>query len=140
MLIPTRYALAVSASVLVIAGCTAVPSDEREAIPVPPTRTEPAASIEDAAARCGIDGSEGVELNTDGSSLSIDTKGPRESSGADITAVKCVLTTLEVPQDIQSMMKLTTSTAEPRNASWDGRDFSWNYDPETHFRLTINQS
>lgn len=138
MLIPTRYALAVVLIAVVLAGCA--PIREGRNFPVSPTRTEPAVSLTDAAARCGLEGSDGAQLNSAGTSLTIDTKGPRETSGAAMTDVQCVLAALEVPKDIKSMMKLTTSTAEPTDASWGGYGFAWNYDPETHFRITIDQA
>lgn len=56
-----------------------------------------------------------------------------------MTDVQCVLGALEVPKDITSMMKLTTSTAEPTDAEWENLGFAWNYSPENHFRLAIVQ-
>lgn len=140
MLVPTRYALAVTlTAVALLAGC-APAAEQPEASPVPSARAEAAATLTDAAARCGLEGDDGVKLNAEGTNLVIDTKGPRETSGPDVAAVSCVLTALEVPKDIQSMMKFGTSTAEPHDASWGGYGFAWNYDPETHFRITINQT
>ncbi|UKA55108.1 hypothetical protein LFT45_03960 [Arthrobacter sp. FW305-BF8] len=138
MFIPARCtALALTAAATILTGCAATP--ERDLIPVPPTRTEAAAGLKGAAARCGLDGTEGVQLDAAGTSLTIDTKGPDEASGASTADVKCVLDALEVPSGIQSKMTLTTSTAESREAAWEGRNYSWSYDPSSWFRLTVTQ-
>lgn len=139
-----RTFLAALAALFIISGCSStspVPADETSAAPeaVQAPAPVPGGTLENAASVCGLDGVDGVELNASGTTLTIDTKGPKEASGADIAGVSCVLKTLEVPKVIQSMMKLTTSTAEPKDASWAGRDFAWNYDPETHFQITISQ-
>ncbi|MET4144136.1 hypothetical protein [Arthrobacter sp. UYCo732] len=148
MLIPVRYSLTAAAAIaaaLLLGGCsTAAPA------PAPEATTENSASssaipapagadLAGAVTGCGLDGADGVELTAGSTQLSIDTKGPRETSGAAMTDVQCVLSALSVPKDITSMMKLTTSTAEPTSAEWDDLGFAWNYSPEKHFRLAIVQ-
>lgn len=147
MLLSVRYsqtAATAVAAALILSGCsTAAPS------PTPETTTETSASaapapaggsLTEAVSGCGLDGTDGVEMDTAGTNLSIDTKGPRETSGAEISDVRCVLVALEVPKDIQSMMKLTTSTEEPTDAAWGNLGFAWSYSPEDHFRIAIHQS
>lgn len=145
MLIPVRYSLTLAAAALILSGCATaapVPAPETTAAAPAPSSAAPASSGSDlagAVSGCGLDGAEGVELTAGGTKLSIDTKGPRETSGAAMTDVQCVLTALDVPKDIKSMMKLTTSTAEPTDAGWKDLGFAWNYSPEKHFRLAIVQ-
>ncbi|QOT19289.1 hypothetical protein [Paenarthrobacter sp. YJN-5] len=69
----------------------------------------------------------------------IDTKGPGEATGAPVAGVKCVLEALNVPDEIRSRMKLGTAS-EQNSASWEGRDLSWSYNPETWFHLAITDS
>ena len=144
MLNPVRYSQTAAAAVagaLILTGCsTAAPTPAPE--PTAATSSAPApagANLADAVSGCGIDGADGVELTADGTKLSMDTKGPRETTGAAMTDVQCILSALEVPKDIKSMMKLTTSTAEPTDAAWEDLGFAWNYSPENHFRLAIVQ-
>jgi hypothetical protein len=147
MRLPVMYSFTAAtaiAAALILSGCsTTAPT------PAPDPTTEassfaapaPAgANLADAVAGCGLDGADGVELTADKTKLSIDTKGPRETSGAAMTDVQCVLGALEVPKDITSMMKLTTSTAEPTDAEWENLGFAWNYSPENHFLLAIVQA
>ena len=163
MILRPHYAVATAAAALLLTGCSAAAAPdaatEKSAQPEPTSATSaasepsaqssttapspfaaPGATLPDAVSGCGLDGAEGVQLNAAESSLFLDTKGPREASGVTVADVSCVLKALEVPSAIQSKMQLTTSTVEPKNASWAGRDFSWNYDPETHFQLTIDQA
>ncbi|MGX9900898.1 hypothetical protein ACW0JT_15380 [Arthrobacter sp. SA17] len=138
-------AAAAVAAVLILSGCSsAAPGPETE----PTTETSASstaapeatgANLASAVSGCGLDGADGVELTADGTKLSIDTKGPQESSGAALTDVQCVLGALEVPKSITSMMKLTTSTAEPTDAEWEDLGFAWSYSLENHFRLAIVQ-
>jgi hypothetical protein len=143
MLIPVRYALTAVTAALILSGCSTpapAPTPETTAGTPASSSATPSASKADlagAVSGCGLDGTDGVELTADGNKLSIDTKGPRETSGAAMTDVQCVLTALDVPKDIKSMMKLTTSTAEPTDAAWGDLGFAWNYSPEHYFRLAI---
>ncbi|MBT2588276.1 hypothetical protein [Arthrobacter sp. ISL-95] len=145
MLNSVRYSITAVAAALILSGCsTSAPAPTPEPTTETPasSTTAPApagAKLTDAVSGCGLDGAHGVELTADGKKLSIDSKGPRETSGAAMTDVQCVLNALEVPKDIKSMMKLTTSTAEPTDAAWKDLGFAWNYSPENHFRLAIVQ-
>jgi hypothetical protein len=133
------------AAALIVSGCSiAAPTPASDPTTETSSSAAPApapagANLADAVSGCGLDGADGVELTADRTKLSIDTKGPRETSGAAMTDVQCVLGALEVPKDITSMMKLTTSTAEPTDAEWENLGFAWNYSPENHFRLAIVQ-
>jgi hypothetical protein len=148
MLVRPRYPVAAVAVALILTGCsTAATPEATPETSVAPSAAAPSsafaapgATLPDAVSGCGLDGADGVQLNAAETSLFLDTKGPREASGVTVQDVSCVLKALEVPKAITSMMKLTTSTAEATNASWAGRDFSWNYDPETHLQLTIVQA
>ena len=148
MLLRTCYSVAAVAAALILAGCStaAAPEAATETSGQPsttapsPTFAAPGATLPEAVSGCGLAGADGVQLNAAETSLFLDTKGPREATGVEMTDVSCVLKALEVPKAISSTMKLSTNTAEPKNASWAGRDFSWNYDPETHFQLTIDQA
>ncbi|WP_258074107.1 hypothetical protein [Arthrobacter sp. Y81] len=146
MRLPVRYSITTATAVaaaFILSGCsTAAPAPAPEPTTETSSSAAPApagANLADAVSGCGLDGADGVELTADGTKLSIDTKGPRETSGAAMTDVQCVLGALEVPKDITSMMKLTTSTAEPTDAAWEDLGFAWNYSPENHFRLAIVQ-
>ncbi len=149
MLLRTRYSLAATAAALILTGCSTAPAPapateaasepSAEATTTAPSSSfaAPGANLTDAVSGCGLDGADGVQLDAAGTSLTIDTKGPRETTGAEITDVNCVLKALEVPKMITSKMKLSTSSAEETSASWAGRDYNWNYAPETHFQITI---
>jgi hypothetical protein len=148
MLRSVRHFLTTTAAVaaaFVLGGCTAAmpaTAPEPSTASPAPSSVAPApagADLAGAVAGCGLDGADGVELAAGNTKLSIDTKGPREASGAAMTDVQCVLDALAVPKDIQSKMKLTTSTAEPTSAEWQNLGLAWNYTPETHFRLAIVQ-
>lgn len=150
MFLRTRYSLAAVATALILSGCSATPApapsteaaaepsiEASTSSPSSPAVAAPGANLTDAVAGCGIDGTDGVDLDAAGKSLTIDTKGPRETSGAEMKDVSCVLKALEVPKLITSKMKLSTSSAEETSASWAGRDYAWSYTPETHFKITI---
>jgi hypothetical protein len=129
---------------LILSGCsiaTPAPEPETTAETSPSASSAPAASdLPAAVSGCGLDGADGVDLTAAGTKLAIDTKGPKESTGAQMADVQCVLGALEVPDDVRSMMKLTTSTTEPTDAGWRDLGFAWNYSPEDHFRLVIVQA
>lgn len=133
MLVPTRHALTLTFIGVVLAGWATRPAP----LPVPSQPTRIAGGLEDAVTGCGLTG--GVQLIDAGTSLTIDTKGPGEATGAPVAGVKCVLEALNVPGDIQSRMTLSTSS-EQNSASWEGRDLSWSYDPETWFHLALTDS
>lgn len=132
MLVPVRYALAVITAGVILAGCSAAPA------PQPSPSTPAAGTLKDAVAGCTL--TDGAQFNTAGTTLTLDTKGPNETAGASLANVKCVLDALNVPANIQSMMKLSTSASDQHSASWEGRQLSWSYDPGTGFNLTITGS
>lgn len=137
MLLPVRYSLAAAAAataVFMFSGCAAQAPETTIETSTPAAA---GADLPRAVTGCGLDGADGVELTAAGTRLSIDTKGPRETSGASISDVQCILAALHVPDDIKSTMKLTTSTAGPTDAAWEDLGFAWSYSPEDHFRLAI---
>ncbi|ACL41906.1 hypothetical protein Achl_3955 (plasmid) [Pseudarthrobacter chlorophenolicus A6] len=123
-------------SIFAFAALTAIVLTGCAAAPAPVTTSEPAKALQTVATECA---SEGTELDATGTVLTVDTKGSSETSGGDMKDVSCVLNALNVPKDISSKMKLSTSDSEAHTAEWQGHDLAWDWTPDTGFNLTVTR-
>jgi hypothetical protein len=83
--------------------------------------------LEQAAARCEIDGAVG----DDGSSLELDMEGDDYGSGElSFTNVACALEELDIPDSVMSKMDSTRSLDGRVTEDWDGIEATWTYHPD----------
>ena len=93
-------------------------------------------AIPDAVKACNATGS-GVNVGDKGKSVSFDTKGKDDSSGASIDDVACVLGKLNVPDSVVSQMDHTNALQGRQTADWDGFNASWSYHPDSGLNLIV---
>lgn len=97
-------------------------------------------SFKSAAETCGTSNTAGVSVGDKGASITIDTKGEDDKSGAAFDDASCILTELNVPDHVISQMDDTSSMDGRQAASWDGVSASWTYHPDSGMKLILTQA
>ena len=95
-------------------------------------------AISDAVKGCNAQSSSGISVGDNGQSVSIDTKGQKDSSGASITDTACILKKLNVPDSVVSEMDATNALQGRQSATWDNIDATWSYHPDSGLNLILN--
>jgi len=93
--------------------------------------------IESAVESCGLQGAPGFRVGDGGNTLSIDSKGENDASGADITDIVCVLVALDVSDAVISRLDSTRALDGRQQGSWDGYAATWGYHPNSGLDLVI---
>lgn len=96
--------------------------------------------IETAAGKCDSAGKEGISLGDKGASLTIDTKGEDDLSGASWDDATCVLQALKVPDSVVAQMNTTSALQGRQTAAWDEVEASWTYHPDSGVQLIITNA
>lgn len=94
-------------------------------------------SFQTAADTCSSEHKAGITLGDEGSSITIDTKGEDDTSGAAFDDASCILTELEVPDYVISQMDDTSAMDGRQSASWEGVSASWTYHPDSGMKLIL---
>jgi len=93
--------------------------------------------IESAVESCGLQGTPGFRVGDSGNTLSIDSKGKDDASGADITDVICILVALDVSDAVISRLESTRALDGRQEGSWEGYTATWGYHPDSGLDLVI---
>lgn len=93
--------------------------------------------LAEAIDACGGTGKAGLSLGDGGKSLSLDTEGTDDVTGASIGDLTCVLDALKTPDSVQAQMDSTSSMQGRQTAEWDGLKASWTYHPDSGFKLIV---
>lgn len=95
-------------------------------------------SIEAAVEGCGIGQHHaGIELGDNGTSVTVDTKGEEDTTGAQLSEAKCILDALAVPDRVVAQMDVTTAMQGRQNATWGQIEASWTYHPDDGMNLIV---
>lgn len=95
------------------------------------------AAIANAVDECKAKGKAGISLGDKGSSLTIDTKGEKDSTGADFSDAACILKGLHIPDSVVSQMDATTAMQGRQSAAWENIEASWSYHPNSGMNLIL---
>ena len=85
--------------------------------------------LETAYDTCAVN-TTGLQLTDGGSTLVFDHKGEKDTSGASIEEIGCVLMMLDVPHSILSHMDQTTSLDGRQDEQWGDFRIQWSYHPD----------
>lgn len=96
--------------------------------------------FESVAETCNAAHTAGISVGDKGSSITIDTKGEDDTSGASFDDASCILSALEVPDAVISQIDDTSSMDGRQNASWEGVDASWTYHPDNGMKLILTRA
>lgn len=97
-------------------------------------------AFETAAETCDSSHRAGISIGDEGKSITIDTKGEDDSSGASYAEATCILTELKIPDAVVSHMDGTSSNDGRQNASWDKVDASWTYHPDSGLKVILQEA
>lgn len=97
-------------------------------------------SFESAAESCNASNTDGISLGDEGSSITIDTQGEDESSGASFDDAACILNALNVSDSVISQIDDTSAMDGRQTASWEGVDASWTYHPDNGMKLILTEA
>ncbi|MCR6492719.1 hypothetical protein [Cellulomonas sp. P24] len=89
-----------------------------------------AAVLTGAVASCGLTTTPGIELGDGGTSLTFDTKGNEDASGAAITDIACIFDRLKMPSAVTSHIDQTTAMDGRQTETWGNVTVSWSYHPD----------
>ena len=84
--------------------------------------------------------SDGVAVEDKGRTLTIDTEGQDEYSGASYSEFTCILDALQVPGSVRAKIGHTRAIDGMVSADWDGYSASWNYHPNEGVNIVISMS
>lgn len=121
--------LALPALVL-LAGCsssTAAPT---------PTPTPVLPRLQVAATACGIT----APIQDKGASISFDTKGKKDATGDELTAVTCLLSKTDAPDYVLEHINSTRALDGNQTDEWNGYKARWTYHPDSGLRITFIDS
>ena len=95
--------------------------------------------LKDAHADCDFSlASTGIDLNDRGCSLTFDSKGEKDLTGANSSDIVCLLAALKVPSSVASHIDQTTSMDGRQTETWDRITISWSYHPSRGFDGVIS--
>jgi hypothetical protein len=94
-------------------------------------------ALQKAADECGGADIDGVSVIDEGSSLTIDTEGEDDLSGASMEDTACILAALEVPESVIAQMDATTAMQGRQTAAWNNVEASWTYHPNTGVKIIL---
>jgi len=80
----------------------------------------------------------GISVSDGGKTLSIDTRGNDDYSGADFSDMSCILDELKVPQYIRDDIEATNSLMGRQNAEFEGISMNWSYHPDSGANMTLH--
>ncbi|WP_125615954.1 hypothetical protein [Specibacter cremeus] len=89
-----------------------------------------------AVTACDLDTAAGVTVMDGGKSLEVHTSG-KKKSGADASALACVLRELGTPQGVIARMDSTRALDGTQTGTWSGLSASWTYHPDNGFNVVI---
>jgi hypothetical protein len=93
--------------------------------------------FEKAYASCGSP--DGVVVSDGGKTLSIDTEGEEDYSGATYTDFNCILNAVETPQFVQEQISATSALMGRQTDEFDGIEVSWSFHPDSGAKLTMHK-
>ncbi|MGD9955889.1 MAG: hypothetical protein AB7I38_14530 [Dehalococcoidia bacterium] len=91
------------------------------------------------AQQCAGPGSEGVTLGDNGHTLTIDTKGEDDSTGADLVTVACAAVILKMPDSVTSDIDATRALDGRQQASWENYTAAWRYHPNSGLEIIFTE-
>jgi hypothetical protein len=103
------------------------------ALPIGPT------PLEKARDKCAKSGS-GVKVEDNGRTLTIDTQGEDDFSGATYAEYSCVIDALDVPGSVRAKIGATRALDGMVTAEWNGFSASWNYHPDAGINMVISMT
>jgi hypothetical protein len=91
-----------------------------------------ASRLPDALGACEADNTatSGFLLGDGDRSLTFDSRGEEDATGADAAVVLCVLGALDVPSSVLSHVEQTTSLDGRQTETWDDVTLAWSYHPD----------
>lgn len=97
-------------------------------------------ALQKAVDACNLAGTNGVSVGDKGASLTIDTEGKDDSSGASLEDMACILEELKVPDSVVAKMDATSAMQGRQTAAWDSVEASWTYHPDSGVKVIITQA
>lgn len=80
----------------------------------------------------------GVTVSDSGTTLTVDTMGEEDYSGAAMYDLSCVVDELQVPQYIRDNLNATTALMGRQSAEFEGISMNWSYHPDSGANVTFH--
>lgn len=97
-----------------------------------------AAVIKSAVESCDLTHKAGFDLGDKDRTLTIDTKGKEDLTGASLADAGCVLKALNVSDKAMSHMTSTRALDGRQTDTWEGIDAAWSYHPDSGMSMTLS--
>jgi hypothetical protein len=81
----------------------------------------------------------GVSVSDEGKTISIDTVGETDYSGADFADAVCIINAVKTPSYILDNMDTTNSLMGRQTDTFDGIDVSWSYHPDNGLQVVYHK-
>ncbi|WP_456509544.1 hypothetical protein [Arthrobacter sp. TE12231] len=79
----------------------------------------------------------GISLGDKDTSLTVDTEGKDDTTGAAMEDLVCIVKELKVPDSVVAQMDSTTSLQGRQSAEWEDLKASWTYHPDSGMKLIV---
>lgn len=88
-----------------------------------------------AVSDCNLEKRDGVTLSSNGKTLTIDTKGAKDDSGASEQNAGCVFQALSIPKDVKTKVATTKMDSPQQSANWDDKTITWEFSTDHGIQL-----
>lgn len=85
---------------------------------------------------CGA-ASPGMNIADGDATITIDTKGKEDATGATIEELACVLVALKTPTSVTAQIDATRALDGTQTATWDGIHATWRYHPDSGVNMVL---
>jgi len=86
---------------------------------------------------CSARDKAGISLGDKDTSLTVDTEGKDDTTGAAMEDLACILRELKVPDSVVAQMDSTSSLQGRQSAEWEELKASWTYHPDSGMKLIV---
>lgn len=86
---------------------------------------------------CSARDKSGISLGDKDTSLTVDTEGKDDTTGAAMEDLVCIVKELKVPDSVVAQMDSTTSLQGRQSAEWEDLKASWTYHPDSGMKLIV---
>lgn len=93
--------------------------------------------ITTAVETCGVESDQFIDVGDEGRSISMQSLG-KESAGAAIDDIYCVLNELDTPDSVISRIGSTRALDGRQSGDWPGFSASWGYHPDNGLDIVID--
>lgn len=100
------------------------------------TASQPS-KLQSAAEECSVENSAYATVGDKGKSLTLDMQGEDDLGGLTYAQISCVLSEVNIPDSVTSVIGETRALDGRQTAAWDNLTASWSYHPDSGLAIIL---